>query len=430
MEKLVDVINTREIRWLDLHFFTPDCRLKHLTVRATNDSKKLADGFVLDPNVLPNVAPPIVLTLDDDTYAVLPWENNTMRVICDIQNGEDRGRCLRDPRYVIERVMLNYKSLGLEALLAPAISFFLFDSCSFSDADPLGPRFFAESRESPRGANPLTSSDLHYHLYPQDQFGVFRAQVADLLEHQFRYVLRNHHHGEGAFGKQAFCFDFHGAKTAADAVESLKFVSKALAAMNGHVATFMPLPFSELSPARQTLLIRVKRGREDLFVEEGESAEAAIYFIGGILEHAQSLALFTLPTANSYKALRKRGLVVGWGDHNSIVNVVKDPSGIAVEVKLLDSSSFPYLAYAAVLAAGLDGLKKKISPPESERKGKRKYLPKNLTEAISAFESDPGFVKGVIPPEFLEVFLEHKIREIDALASAVSAEEARLYLDV
>jgi glutamine synthetase len=431
-DELVDAINTNNIKWIDLQFFTPDCRMRRCTVSATSNSVELRDGFTLSQDMLPTVIPPLYLVPDPETYAIIPWANNTLRVLCKIENGEDRGRCLKDPRYIIERLVMNYKSLGLKAQVSPAISFYIFDTFSISKAsDVLSLSAIADSRENANTPNTMWESrEGHYITSPEDQFYPFRAQLSDILEGQFRYGVEEHRHGDDAYGKQYLRLKFLDVKNSADGIESLKFVAKSIAAMNGNLATFMPLPFSQLTPGKQSIMIRIEKNMLPIFSEDGRETDALFYFIGGIIEHAQALALFTYSTTNSYRALRRENALISWGRRNDIVEIKHVEKELVVQVNMLDSASSPYLAYSAILCAGLDGLKKKITPPDTSKKSKRKHLPLSLEDAIAAFESDPTFIKSVISTEFLEDYLEQKVKEIEEMKKAVSTEEIRRYIDV
>ena len=163
--------------------------------------------------------------------------------------------------------------------------------------------------------------------------------------------------------------------------------------------------------------------------EYAQMSQTARYFIGGLLEHASAISVFTNPNANSYKRLAADPHYIAWGKRNSsavvrIENEIRnDRKGKKIIFNLADSSANPYLAYGIIAAAGLDGIKNKLDPgnpvdsnlddmdEDEMRKAGVKFLPSNVLEAISALESDNKFLKGILSSDILESYLENKIDE-------------------
>jgi glutamine synthetase len=174
--------------------------------------------------------------------------------------------------------------------------------------------------------------------------------------------------------------------------------------------------------------------------EYGQVSQTGRYFIGGLLEHANALCLFTSPTPNSYRKLSMEQLKFGWScaDHDSLVfvpNVKKNlKESKRVVFRASDPSANPYLAFAVVAAAGLDGIKKKVDPGEPVESDKKKRaersLPSSLYAAIKALESDTTFLKGTVPAELLGDFLDLKLKQHQLAMSGITGHELQRYWNV
>jgi glutamine synthetase len=225
----------------------------------------------------------------------------------------------------------------------------------------------------------------------------------------------------------------------------MKLVGKNAALAGSALANFMAYPVEGEKGSTLGIMQSLwKTGENNLFydVEEeyAQISQNARYYIGGLIEHAAALSVFTNPTTNSYKRLAAEPRFIGWSKSNRMAgiqvlhNKKNDKAGKRVVYTLSDPSVNPYLAYSAVVAAGIDGIKNKTEcgdPSDEEgKKGKAKLLPESLKEAVSALESDSKFLKGVFSAEIIGDYLSMKLSEHRESAKAISGWEMNRYFNV
>lgn len=327
---------------------------------------------------------------DLDTFAVLPFMDGGFRgarMIADLAqaDGKPDGNC---PRQVLRDVARKVSAKGLETLIAPEVEFFIF-------------------RRNGNGEPTLSTHDVSGYLdfAPDEPGQACRRDVVSALE-KFGVAVRHAHH-EIAPGQHELGLMPMPPLECADAIVTLRYVAKALAKDHGLIATFMPKPRFELAGSGLHLELTARSGGEDVFsFERGRLSNLAQHFIGGLLEHADGMCLLLNPLVNSYKRLvpgHEAPTHVYWS-YSNIEPYVRVPyradGPTAVEVRAPDPSCNPYLSIAAVLAAGLDGIERKIAPGEpidkdiqrlSGREAGRlrvQPLPANLGEAVEAFRKD------------------------------------------
>lgn len=455
VEDALKYIATNEIRWIDLHFVDVRGTLHRVSV---SNKEVGEDAFVKGLPVVrleevfgKSEQGELSLLPDPDSIARIPWETSTVRMFCDVMVALSGERFLKDSRHVAERVESNFQALGIkEARLSSEVEFYIFDTATTDRMTTgRGSGTLVDSREAPWSPSPLSSVEKGSFLsQPFDSMYPARVQIAETLEESFGYEIRSHHHGRGRVAQQSVRMGEHPAPTAADALLTLKFVTRNLSHAVNSSCTFMPYPVpGEKGSALHLSQSLWKTADNNVFYDGAEKyaqlSQAARYYIGGILEHLRALMLFTSPTSNSYKRLAIDPLQVGWSKQrgNSIVQVphllknTKEARSIVFSGS--DPSINPHVAFAAVLSAGLDGIRNKIDPGdplEEEGGGKKKKeraaLPRNLYEAIEALESDPKFIKGIIPPELLGDYLDLKLGEHRDSLKALSSWEMEKYFNV
>jgi glutamine synthetase len=274
-----------------------------------------------------------------------------------------------------------------------------------------------------------------------------RIQICETMEDSFGMPVENHSHGRAPTAQQTFSISEKGLRDAADAVCTLKFIVRNLANAVNASSTFMPYPVEGEKGNRQSIGISLwKAADNNVFYDAKEDyaqfSQSGRYFIGGIIEHANALSLFTAPTPNSYKRLAADPITVGWSKEKNESLVVitnerkNDKEGKKIVYMGGDPAANSYLAYSTVLAAGLDGMKNKIDPGEpsdsADEKKKRtsKALPTSLYGAIEALESDTKFIKGVLPGELLGDYLDLKLAEHKRSITAISGWEVEKYYNI
>lgn len=446
-------VATNEIRWVDLQFFD----IKGTMHRISVSNRKLEEASfgngiaAADLNEVFGASEQgdLVLLPDPDTMARLPWEPATVRLICDISVAVKKERFLKDPRYVAERMETNLGAAGIKnALVGTEVDCYIFDTTTADKTTRgRGTSLMMDSREAKWGPSPLSNDNSGaYVATPQDSMYSARVQISETLEDSFGVLVDSHRHGRSPTAQQTFELGPRNLKAAGDAVNTLKFITRNLATAVNASATFMPYPIEgEKGNSLNIATSLWKTSELNVFYDAketyGQLSQSGRYFIGGLLEHAGALSLFTAPTPNSYRRLTAEGIKMGWSasDRTALAFVPSNKKNVKETKRVVyrgaDPSANPYLAQALVAAAGLDGIKKKVDPGdpmEAEGKKKRveKELPSSLLDAISALESDTAFLKGVMPSELLGDFLDLKLRQHREAMKGVSGLELQKYFNV
>ncbi len=377
------------------------------------------------------------LELDVDTYAVLPWspENNRRaRVFCDIfmpDNKPFEG----DPRGVLKRQMAKIAERGWTYNIGPEPEFFLFKGTNG------------------HGVHPVPHDVGGYFDFSSfDEAVVVRTELMAALASMGLEVEVGHH--EVALGQHEIDFRFADAVKAADNVLTLKYTVKAIAAQHGLVASFMPKPVFGINGSgmhcHQSLF---STKGENLFYDAGDEyrfSSIAYSFIAGQLAHARGLAGLVAPTVNSYKRLvpgYEAPVYIGWAQSNrsALIRIPRYTEGrnksMRAELRFPDPSSNPYLAFAGMLAAALDGIDNDMKPPKPlnnvnlyhlDKKERKKLgvgeLPGSLAEALTELDKDT-VLKDALGATAYDAFARAKWEEWDEFRLRVSDYEIERYLE-
>jgi len=453
IDDVLKYIATNEIRWIDLQFFGVDGAL----YRTSISNRKIEEDTFGKGTYAPNLNEvfgkseqgELVLLPDPDTLSRIPWEPATVRFLCDVIAMPERERYLKDSRYVAERMETNLSAAGISySKVGVEVDCTIFDTVTMDRTSPgRGVGALLDSREALWGPSPLSNTgNSAYVAQPSDSLYAARSQASETLEDSFGVMVDSHRHGRAPTGQQTFQLAERGLKAAADGMNTFKFVVRNLANAVNASCTFMPLPVEGEKGNRLEISASLwKTADNNLFYDAKDNyaqiSQAGRYYIGGLLEHAPALCLFTAPIPNSYKKMAMDGLEVGWSAHdrNALVGVPTAKKNAKDTKRIVYAGADPsvnsYLAYAAVVAAGLDGIKNKIDPGdpvEEEGKKKRvaKELPADLYGAIEALESDTKFIKGVFPAELLEDYLDLKLKEHKEAKKAISMQDHKKYYNV
>jgi len=452
IDDVLKYLTTNEIKWVDLQFFGIDGTM-HRTTISKNDLEestftKGISGADLSEVYGKSEQGELVLLPDPDTIARVPWEQSTVRLICDVIAIPSGEKFLKNPRYMLERMETNLSALGIKnALIGTEVEFYIFENIT-TDRTSVGrgAGTILDSRESYWSPSPMAGKKSGaYTASPVDSLYPARIQIANALEEGFGMEVVAHHHGRSQTSQQCMEFRERNPKNAADALSTLKQVTKNLTLVANAISCFMPMPVE--GEKGSTLSIHQsmwKTGEANAFYDSSDEyaqlSQTARYYIGGLLEHAPALCIFTNPTTNSYKRLAADPKVLGWSksDRTAAVQVPfkkkNDKEGKRVAYTLSDPSVNPYLAYAAVIAAGIDGIKSKIDcgdPLEQgEKKKKPKDVPDSLKAAVGALENDSKFLKGVFSAEILGDYLNLKLAEHRESMKTVPAWEMNKYFNV
>jgi len=379
----------------------------------------------------------MVLRPDLSTFRIFPFSGNrpsndpdrVARLICDIYHpdGTPFEGC---PRLALQRVTGEAKAMGFTMMAGPEAEFFLFQR------DENGPT----TRSHDAGS--------YFDLAPVDRGEEARRDIVNALEAMGFEVEAAHH--EVAPAQHEIDFKYADALTTADNVATFRFIVRHVALEHGLHATFMPKPIFGINGSGMHTHQSLFRGEENAFYDsagEFELSETGLHYIGGILRHARGFCAITNPLVNSYKRLVpgfEAPTNVAWSMRNRspLVRVPeRRGAGTRIEVRMPDPSANPYLALAAMLKAGLDGIKNKIAPGppvnkniyemshRERRRLKIDELPGDLREAVDAFEKDK-VIQGAFTPHIIKHFVEAKRAEWHDYIAQVHEWELDRYLAV
>jgi glutamine synthetase len=459
-----------QIKFIDLQFSSLTGRFHHTTISAdTFTHDQMEDGLPkLDGSSIVGFTSiddsDLILKPDPNTYATIPWmvEHKTARLLCDIYWGFGRGRLERDPRGIAQKAEEYVKAQGYDfSSWGPEVEFFVFDKVHWDVLTPYkGQSYSIESKEAPWSQEgtgyPMGLQEGYYPSTPSDTLSSFRSECVDVLIEHFGILCDNHHHEVATAGQCEIDIRYDYLTNAADATQSYKYVIRNIAQKHGKVATMMPKPISMDSGSGMHTNVSLWKNNTNLFFDKDDKEELSQigrYFCGGILNHARALVAITNPTTNSYHRLvpgYEAPAYIAWSGSNrsAIVRVPQHFKGEKysylkrLEFRAPDPSANPYLVFTAVLAAGLDGLKKKTDPGEQVRedifkmtRGERKkrginILPVNLGEALDALESDRKFLNPIFSNSVIDKIIELERRDQREIAIRPHPHEFYLYFDV
>ena len=476
IEEILEIIKKENVKYVDIQFLDVPGYLQHVTVSANElDEKAFEEGLgKLDGSSIKGFKAiyesDMVLVPDPDTFAIVPfYKYKTVRFLANIYEAFGGGRFSKDPRYIAERAEDYLKKQGFDvSYWGPEVEFFIFDSVKIIP-NPLSARdswggtgYVVESKEaiwnSSSNTYPIRFKEGYFPAPPVDTLQDIRSEACEILEKYFNIRVEAHHHEVATAGQGEIDIRFDSLKRTADNVVTLKFVVKNVAAKHGMLATFMPKPiFGDNASGMHTHVSLWKDGKNTFYDPSDEYAELSQigrYFIGGLMEHAKSLSAIVSPTTNSYKRLvpgYEAPVYIAWSKRNrsAFIRVPVYFKGTEkaertkrIEYRPVDPSCNPYYAFAAILAAGLDGIKKKIDPgdpideniylmsPEKRRQLGIKELPGSLKEAIEELLSDNEYLKPIFPKELIETWIELKMDEYLENNKRPTPYEFYLYLDI
>jgi len=458
-EDVFEYISSNNIRWVDLQFFDVEGRMNRTSINAReiNTASFTKGIYCGDLKEVFGWADEgeLVLMPDANTFGRIPWEPSTMRIICNVVVSPGGERYLKDPRYVPERALVNSKAMGFTDLTSSSeMDFYILDNVTVDKMTPQrGPNCLIESREAPWSPSPLWNTTKGaYYAQPFDTLYSARTQVSEVIEDNFRYIITKHYHGRSTSGQQTISVAPLSLADASDAIQTTKFTIRNLAFIANSMATFMALPI--LGEKGNQLLsgFTLWKKDENVFYDSTDKyaqlSQTGRYFIGGLLDHAAALMIFTNPNTNSYKRLAADPKYAAWGTRNSsaavrVENEMRnDRKGKKLIFSLADPSANPHLAAGVVVAAGLDGIKNKKDPgkaidsnmadmdDDELQKAGAKMLPSNILEAIAALESDNKFLKGILSSDILESYLEDKIEEHKEQSARPTSYEFEKYFNM
>ena len=440
-------IKDNDVKFLDLRFTDTRGKMQHVTIdTAVVDEDLFADGAMFDGSSIAGWKAinesDMVLMPDTETAYMDPfYAQSTMAIFCDILDPISGEGYERDPRMTAKRAEAYLKSSGMgdTAFFGPEPEFFLFDDVKFS-SDPFKTGFELDSVELPTntdadyeagnlGHRPRTKGG-YFPVNPVDSAQDIRSEMLTVMAEMG--VKTEKHHHEVAAAQHELSMIFNTLTRKADEVQLYKYAVHNVAHAYGKSATFMPKPVFGDNGTGMHVHQSLWKDGEPLFAGDGYAglSDTCLYYIGGIIKHAKALNAFTNPSTNSYKRLvpgYEAPVLLAYSARNRSASCripfVASPKGKRMEVRFPDPMANPYLSFAAMMMAGLDGIKNKIHPGEPmdedlyelpERKLKR--IPTvcgSLREAIEALRKDHKFLLegDVFSLDQIEAYLELKEEE-------------------
>ena len=409
-EEILQMVEEEDVEFIRLQFTDMFGAIKNIAVTARELPRALDNRCMINGEQIAGMdmekGSDLYLSPILDTFAILPWrpqQGKVARMICDLYF-PDGTPYKNSPRYILENVAGKAQEEGYTCYIDPECEFFLFHT------DDNG--------------NPTTVTHEqagYLDISPLDLGENARRDMVLTLEDMGMEVESSHH--EAAPAQHEIDFRYGEIRKTADCITTFKMAVRIVAKRHGLHATFMPKPKTEANGSGMHIQFSLIKNGENVFEcadRSGELSEDAYYFIGGLLAHSKEMALITNPLVNSYKRLvpgydAPTELTWTENNQNSLVRIpVTRGEGIRVELRSPDASANPYVVLAVCLAAGLDGIKNKITPTKSSNLAAQdqqaEHLPETLKEAIDYFESS-SWVKEVLGEEFCRQYVAAKKNE-------------------
>ncbi|MGZ5073126.1 MAG: type I glutamate--ammonia ligase [Usitatibacter sp.] len=457
-------IKENEVKFIDLRFTDTKGKEQHVTVpvKAFGDDK-FKDGHAFDGSSIAGwkgiEASDMLLMPDPDSARMDPfYDEPTIVLTCDVLEPSTMKGYERDPRTIAKKAEAYLKSTGLGdvAYFGPEPEFFIFDSVEWK-IDMSGSFVKINSEEAP------WSSDLkfeggnlghrppvkggYFPVPPVDSQQDMRSAMCLALEEQ-GVEVEVHHHEVAAPGQNAIGTKFNSLVKRADWLQILKYTVLNVARSYGKTATFMPKPVVGDNGSGMHVHQSVWKGGNNLFAGDGYAglSDFALYYIGGVIKHAKALNAITNPGTNSYKCLVpgfEAPINLAYSARNRSaacrIPFVSSPKGRRVEVRFPDPTANPYLAFAALLMAGLDGVQNKIHPGdpldknlydlEPEEAAKVPHPCASLDEALDNLDKDREFLTrgGVFSNDMIDAYIALKMDEVTRFRMTTHPIEFEMY---
>jgi glutamine synthetase len=461
---VMKMLTDNDVKFVDLRFTDTRGKEQHVSVPAKAfDEDKFENGHAFDGSSIAGwkgiEASDMLLMPDASTARMDPFrEENTLILTCDVIEPSTGKGYDRDPRSIAKRAEAYLKSTGIgdTAYFGPEPEFFIFDSVTWS-VDMSGCFVKIKSEEAPwssgidyEGGNlahrPAVKGG-YFPVPPVDSLQDIRSEMCLLLEQQ-GVEVEVHHHEVAAPGQCEIGTKFSTLVKRADWLQILKYTVWNVAASYGKTATFMPKPIVGDNGSGMHVHQSIWKDGQNLFAGNGYAglSDFALYYIGGIIKHAKALNALTNPGTNSYKRLVpgfEAPINLAYSARNRSaacrIPYVSNPKGRRVEVRFPDPTANPYLAFAAMMMAGLDGVQNKIHPGEPMDKNLYDLAPEeaakiphpcaSLDEALDNLDRDREFLTrgGVFSNDMIDAYIALKMEEVTRFRMTTHPVEFDMY---
>jgi glutamine synthetase len=463
---VLKAIKEHDVKYVDLRFTDPRGKWHH-TAQAveTIDEGVFTDGLMFDGSSIAGWKAinesDMTLMLDPTSAVMDPFAAQpSMIVICDIYEPLSGQPYARDPRSTAKLAEAHLKSLGVgdTAFFGPEAEFFVFDDvryevsmnrCTYEFDSEEGPYVSNKVMEGGNTGHRPPIKGGYFPVSPVDSMSDLRAEMLTVMKDMGLSIEKHHH--EVASSQNELGTKFETLVRGADSMQIYKYVVHNVAHQYGKTATFMPKPVKGDNGSGMHVHQSIWKAGKPLFAGGGyaDLSETALYYIGGIIKHARAINAFTNPTTNSYKRLIpgfEAPVLLAYSARNRSASCripyAASPKGKRVEVRFPDPSSNPYLGFAAMLMAGLDGIQNKIHPGDPMDKNLYDLPPEELAdvptvcgslrEAIASLDADRDFLKkgDVFTDDQIDAYIELKWEEIYAFEHTPHPIEFQMYYSV
>ncbi len=465
VENVLKMIKENDVKFVDFRFCDTRGKEQHVTFPAhTIDEDTFEDGNMFDGSSVAGwkgINESDMILMPDATTAVIDpfFDDTTLILRCDIIEPNDMQGYERDPRSIAHRAEQYMESTGIAdtAYFGPENEFFVFDDVKW-DADNMGSCSYKIDSEEAGWNSEKSYEDGNIGHRPGVKGGYFPVPPVDSLQdmrsamclvlEEMGQETEVHHHEVATAGQCEIGTKFNTLVKKADEVLELKYVVANIAHAYGKTATFMPKPLVGDNGNGMHVHQSLFKGGENLFSGDlyGGLSETALFYIGGIIKHAKALNAFANASTNSYKRLVpgfEAPVMLAYSARNRSASIripfVNNPKGRRIEVRFGDSTANPYLCFAAMLMAGLDGIENKIHPGEAMDKDlydlppeEEKLIPQvavSFDEALNALDEDREFLTrgGVFTDDVIDGYIELKMEEVTRLRMSTHPVEFDMY---
>ncbi|MCX4190101.1 glutamate--ammonia ligase [Methylophaga sp. OBS3] len=467
VENVLQMMKDEDVKFVDFRFTDTRGKEQHVSYPAHGISEDtFAEGVMFDGSSVSGwkgINESDMILMPDPTTAVMDpfMDDSTMIIRCDIVEPATMQGYERDPRSVAKRAEAYLQSTGLAdtAFFGPEPEFFILDDVRWG-SDISGSFYKIDSSESSwntekvfpdgnKGHRPSIKGG-YFPVPPVDSLQDIRSAMCLTME-EMGLVTEVHHHEVATAGQCEIGTKFNTLVRKADEVQILKYVVHNVAHAYGKTATFMPKPLVGDNGSGMHVHQSLAKGGDNLFTgnKYGGLSETALYYIGGIIKHAKALNAFTNPGTNSYKRLVpgfEAPVMLAYSARNRSASIripfVSNPKARRIEVRFPDPSANPYLAFSAMMMAGLDGIKNKIHPGDAMDKDlydlppeESKLIPQvchALDQALEELDKDRAFLTegGVFTDDMIDGYIALKMEEVTRLRMETHPAEFDLYYSV
>ena len=473
-DDVMKLVRENGIKMVDVKFTDLPGTLQHFTVPIKHfDEDKFVEGLGFDGSSIRgfqeiNESDMLVIP-DPNTAAIDPFTTvPTLSLLCDIYEPLSRQPYSRDPRYIARKAedLVRRSGIADQAYFGPEAEFFIFDDVRYASSpnnvfyhvDSMEAHWNTGRDEGPNQGHKIRNKEGYFPVSPQDSMGEIRDEMVTTMIESFGIDVEAHHHEVATAGQCEIDMRFDTLLKMADDLQIYKYVVKNVAKRRGKVATFMPKPLFGDNGSGMHVHQSLWKDGQPLFADEAGYAglsKMALSYIAGLLIHAPAILAFAAPTTNSYRRLvpgfeAPVNLVFSARNRSAAVRIPmysNSPKAKRVEFRPPDPAANPYLTFAALLCAGMDGIRKgldptalglgpldkniyELSPEEYEN---IRSVPGSLDASLAALEEDHEFLLegGVFTTDLIDAFIGLKrAKEIDEVRIRPTPHEYYLYFDV